>query len=406
MTLPLEGLRVLDFGQGVAGPYCGQHLGDHGADVIKIEPPRGDWARTMGAQDGSGLSGTFVAVNRNKRGLCLDLRKPEAVDITRRLAARADVVVESFRPGVMDRMGLGREALRRDNAGVVFCSVTGFGESGPNVDLPAGDSVMQAYGGLMSIIGERDGDPLRVGNVVSDMLAGTNAFSGVLLALLTRATSGKGGDVHVSLLDSIVAFQAPPLTEFLLTGKTPLRLGNDHPLIAPSGAVRTSDGRINFTVFDHQWPAFCGALGLQRIAADPRFENSGGRQKNRDALNRELATIFAARSSAQWIEALREMDVLCAPINDYPALIQDAQVRHNEVFASVDDAAQRALPMVRNPIRFDSHPPRHCAPPRLGEHTRQILRSDLGLDEKSVAQLMAANIAMGAAAPDLATATR
>lgn len=404
MTLPLEGLRVLDFGQGVAGPYCGQHLGDHGADVIKIEPPRGDWARTMGAQDGSGLSGTFVAVNRNKRGLCLDLRRPEAAEIALALAATADVVVESFRPGVMDRLGLGRETLRRANPRLVYCCVTGFGESGPNVDLPAGDSIMQAYGGLMSIIGERDGGPLRVGNVVSDMLAGTNAFSGVLLALLTRAATGKGGDVRVSLLDSIVAFQAPPLTEYLLTGSLPRRLGNEHPLIAPSGAVRTRDGQINFTVFDHQWRAFCASLGIEQLAEDPRFADTGARQKNRDALNNQLAPIFATRSSVDWIEALRRMDVLCAPLNDYPALVADPQVRHNEMIASVSDALQRAIPMVRSPINVDLHPPRHAAPPRLGEHTRQILQSDLGLEESRVTQLLTANIALGASVPGCVTA--
>jgi crotonobetainyl-CoA:carnitine CoA-transferase CaiB-like acyl-CoA transferase len=403
VTLPLEGLRVLDFGQGVAGPYAGQLLGDHGADVIKIEPPRGDWSRTMGAQDGSGLTGTFVAVNRNKRALCLDLRKPEAIAAARDLALRADVLVESFRPGVMDRLGLGREALRRENARLVYCSVTGFGESGPNVDLPAGDSIMQAYGGLMSIIGERDGDPLRVGNVVSDMLAGTNAFSGIVLALLTRAATGKGGDVRVSLLDSIVAFQAPPLTEFLLTGNTPRRLGNEHPLIAPSGAVRTSDGQINFTVFDHQWADFCAKLGLAHLAADARFADSGLRQRNRDALNRELAAVFAGASSVEWIEELRRMDVLCAPINDYPALVDDVQVRHNRIVSSARDAAGREIPMLRNPVHVDANTTKLSPPPRLGEHTREILRSELGFDDARVARFIAAGIALGEAAADPTT---
>jgi crotonobetainyl-CoA:carnitine CoA-transferase CaiB-like acyl-CoA transferase len=325
------------------------------------------------------------------------------MEVARQLALKVDVIVESFRPGVMDRLGLGREALRRENAGLVYCSVTGFGESGPNVDLPAGDSIMQAYGGLMSIIGERDGDPLRVGNVVSDMLAGTNAFSGVVLALLTRAVTGKGGDVRVSLLDSIVAFQAPPLTEFLLTGKTPRRLGNEHPLIAPSGAVRTKDGQINYTVFDHQWPDFCAKLGLPRLASDARFANSGLRQQNRDPLNRELAMVFAKRSSGEWIKALRQMDVLCAPINDYAALVADSQVRHNAIVDSVEDAAQRAIPMLRNPVRIDSHRTRLTAPPRLGEHTGEILRSELGFDDARITRFISAGIAMDASAADLAT---
>lgn len=404
MSAPLEGLRVLDFGQGVAGPYAGQLLGDNGADVIKVEPPRGDWARTMGAQDGTGLSGTFVAVNRNKRGLCLDLRKPEAVDIARRLALRADVLVESFRPGVMDRLGLGYDALRAANAKLVYCAVSGFGETGPNAELPAGDSIMQAYGGLMSIIGERDGGPLRVGNVVSDMLAGTNAFSGVLLALLARNAKGEGGRVSVSLLDSLVAFQAPPLTEFLLTGVAPRRLGNEHPLIAPSGSVRTLDGQINFTVFDHQWRAFCEGLGLSALAADPRYTGTGERQKNRDALNHELAAVFATRTSAEWIQKLRALDVLCAPINDYPALVGDAQVRHNALVASATDAAGRNIPLIRNPVSIDHRPPRLAPPPRLGEHTAAILQGELAMDNATVSRLLAAGAARGPAIPESATA--
>ena len=394
MSTTLEGVRVLDFGQGVAGPYCGQLLGDHGADVIKVEPPRGDWSRTMGAQDGSGLSGTFVSVNRNKRGLCLDLRSAEAVSLVRRLAHEADVLVESFRPGVMDRLGLGRETLRRGNPGLVYCSVSGFGDSGPNVDLPAGDSIMQAYGGLMSIIGERDGEPLRVGNVVSDMIAGANAFSGVLLALLSQRTAAPQPDVRVSLLDSIVAFQGPPLTEYLLTGKVPRRLGNEHPLIAPSGAVKTADGRINFTVFDHQWRAFCDGIGLPGLADDARFRDTGGRQQNRDALNAELARVFATRGSQAWLTELRRLDILCAPINDYAALVADSQVLHNGVVDRVNDAAGRAIPMLRNPVRVGDSAPRYSAPPRLGEHTREVLERELGLAAADVDQLISRGAAL------------
>lgn len=371
----LDGLRVLDFGQGVAGPYCAQLLGDQGADVIKVEPPRGDWSRTMGRTNEAGLTGTFVAVNRNKRGLCVDLRDAQAVEAVRALALEADVLVESFRPGVMDRLGLGREALRRGNPDLVYCAVTGFGSSGPNVELPAGDSIMQAYGGLMSIIGERDGDPLRVGNVVSDMLAGTNAYSGVLLAIMQRKRVGRGVDVEVSLLDSVVAFQAPPLTEFLLTGATPRRLGNDHPLIAPSGSVRTKDGRINFTVFDHQWAAFCRGVGLDALVDDERFRESGLRQANRDALNAALAPVFATATSAEWIAKLRALDVLCAPINEYPALVDDAQVKHNGLVDEARDADGHAVPMIRNPVRVGDGRVEHRAPPRLGEHTQSILEA-------------------------------
>lgn len=394
MSQALDGVRVLDFGQGVAGPYCGQLLGDHGANVIKIEPLRGDWARAMGVHDGAGLSGTFVAVNRNKRGMALDLRRPEGLAVARSLALRADVVVESFRPGVMDRLGLGSAVLRRENARLVYCSVSGFGEGGPNVDLPAGDSIMQAYGGLMSIVGERDGHPLRVGNVVSDMLAGSNAFSGVLVALLARATSGVGDEVRTSLLDSIVAFQAPPLTEYLMTGMAPRRMGNEHPLIAPAGAVRTRDGLISYTVLDHQWRAFCGGLGIAALADDPRFATSGERQRNRDALNGELKPIFERRTSNEWVEVLRGIDVLCSQINDYVSLVRDPQVEHNGLIGVVRDESGRELPQVRNPVRVGTDAPAPRPPPRLGEHTLEILRSELGMVDPEIEHMLAANIAV------------
>ncbi len=394
MSLPLAGIRVLDFGQGVAGPYCGQQLADQGADVVKVEPPRGDWSRTMGAPGQDGQGGVFVSVNRNKRGLCLDLRQGEAVAIAKQLAGSADVIIESFRPGVMDRLGLGATAMRAGNPGLVYCSITGFGPDGPNVELPAGDSTMQAYGGLMSIIGERGGAPLRVGNVVSDMLAGMNAFSGVLLALLQRGADGRGRDVQVSLLDSIVAFQAPPLTEFLLTGKLPQRMGNDHPLITPSGAINTSDGAISFTVFDHQWAAFCAGLGMEHLAIDARFASSGARQANRDALTAALAPAFATQTRAWWIARLRAMDVLCAPINDYNDLVADPQVRHNQLFGQ-SQSGGRTYPSVRNPIRMaGANAAALAAPPKLGEHTHHILAQSCGCTPLLIDDLLARGVAL------------
>ena len=392
---PLEGVRVLDFGQGVAGPYCGQLLADQGAEVIKIEPARGDWSRTMGVAGEDGQSAVFVSVNRGKRGIGLDLRQPEALRLARGLASDCDVLIESFRPGVMDRLGLGRTDLRKAQPRLIYCSVTGFGPDGPNVDLPAGDSTMQAYGGLMSIIGERDGEPLRVGNVVSDMLAGMNAFSGVLLALLRRKAGVPGSDVHVSLLDSIVAFQAPPLTEYLMTGHPPQRLGNEHPLIAPSGSMRTADGAITFTVFDHQWRRFCESLGVEPLASDPRFATSAGRQRHRDELRGFLSPLFAAGTREQWLGRLRAMDVLCAPINEYPELVADPQVRHNGLIGDLG-AGATSYPSIRNPIRGIEGTSAPSAPPRLGEHTRAVLRDACGLAAGEIQDLIDRGIVFAA----------
>ncbi len=388
-TAPLQGLRVVDFGQGVAGPYCGQLLADHGADVIKVEPPRGDWSRTLGAE-----GGVFYSVNRNKRGLCLDLRDEEACAAARTLALGADVVVESFRPGVMDRLGLGAAALRAQRPALVYCSVTGFGPDGPNVDLPAGDSIMQAYGGLMSIVGERDGSPLRVGNVVSDMVAGTNAFAGVLLALIALRQGGQGQHVQVSLLDSIVAFQAPPLSEFLLTGRAPRRVGNDHPLIAPSGTFHASDGALTLTVFDHQWPAFCAGLERPQWVDDPRFASSELRQRHRDELGAALAPLLRSRTRAEWLAELRRIDVPCAPVNEYPDLVADAQVQHNGLVGSVQDGQGRSVPDIRGAIRLQAPSTPARAAPRLGEHTRELLGGLAGCTPQQVAALLARGAAL------------
>lgn len=398
-ALPLRGLRVLDFGQGVAGPYCAQLLGDHGADVIKVEPPRGDWCRTLGVQAAPGMTGAYISVNRNKRGLCLDLKHAEAVEIARTLALKADIVLESFRPGVMNRLGLGYEALRREGPGLIYCDVTGFGPSGPNVDLPATDSTMQAYGGLMSINGERDGDPLRVGNVVSDMLAGANAFGGVLLALLSRGASGIGRRVSVSLLDSIVAFQAPTISEYLLTGKTPRRLGNQHPLSAAAGVYRTSDGAISFTVMDRKWEKFCTGLALDELARDRRFSSSDARQANRDALRAILLPILLAKTTAEWLAILRDLDLQCAAINDYPALIEDPQVMHNGLIQSIAGGAEPDIPTLRTPVRLEGEPPRLARPPRKGEHTVEILARDLGYSPAQIDATLSGGVAIAAPPP-------
>ncbi len=379
---PLAGIKVLDFGQGVAGPYCAQLLADHGADVIKVEPPRGDWARMMGKTDARGYSGTFISVNRNKRGICLDLKDTEAIGIARQLALRADVMVESFRHGVMDRLGLGFEDLRHANPRLVYVSVTGFGPGGPNVDLPASDSIMQAYGGLMSIVGMRDGEPLRIANMVSDMIAGINAFSGALLGLLRRVATGQGSRVDVSLLDSIVAFQAAPITEYLLTGDLPKRLGNDHPLIAPSGAMQTADSAVVFAVLDHQWAGFCTSIGTPELEGDPCFSSNALRLENRHALRQALDPLFRSRTTQQWLADLRRADVLCGPINDYAALMADEQVRYNELLQH-----HSGFPLVRNAVHITNTEVPMDMPPALGEHTRSILLGELDFTEEQIQEL-------------------
>lgn len=378
----LAALKVLDFGQGVAGPYCGQFLADFGADVIKVEPPRGDWSRAMGTGEG-----VFYSVNRNKRGICLDLRDLDVQDLVRAAAEEVDVIIESFRPGVMSKFGLDYATLSRLNPKLIYCSITGFGSSGPNVDLPAGDSIMQAYAGLMSINGEQDGPPLRLGNVVSDMLAGMNGFSGVLLALLARASSSHGQHVQISLLNSLVAFQAPPLTEFLRTNIPPERVGNNHPLIAPSGSIATKDGSITFTVFDHQWSNFCNGLGLEYLKHNPHYESSQARQRYRYSLNEILAPIFKLRTSKEWINKLQQMDVLCAPVNSYSDVISDPQVIYNELIGILPTSHGDVSPNIANPITVAGQLDHGRAAPALGEHTAQVLSGTWGVSRERMNML-------------------
>jgi len=399
MTLPLTGLRVLDFSQGGAGPYCAQLLGDQGADVIKIEPPRGDWAREMGAFNPAiGMTATFAAMNRNKRGICLDLRQPAARDVAMRLCRTADVLVEAFRPGVMDRMGMGWGDLSRVNPRLVYCSINGFGLTGPNKDLPASDSVLQPYGGLMSIVGEEDGDPLRVANIVSDMLAAVNAFGCVMLGLYRRAGSGQGSHVSTNLLDSIVAFQATNVSEYLMTGVAPRRMGNRHPLIASSGVYKASDGHIAMAVLDHYWPAFCEAMEVKALSEDPRFTTPEARQQHRRALWALLQDTVGARPVAHWLERFRVRDILCAPVQDYPALVRDPQVIHNRIVGEVRTGSGAAIPMIKNPMTMEGLQPDYKPPPSLGEHTRAVLGDELGLSGDEIDRLIATGAAVGAQA--------
>lgn len=371
--LPLEGVKVVDFGQGVAGPYGAMLLGDFGADVVKVEPPRGDWARTLGTRIGATESATFVAVNRNKRSIVVDFASADGVAVARELIAGADVVVQSFRPGVMARYGLDYASLAPEFPRLIYCSVSGFGATGPAAELPAGDSTMQAWGGLMSIIGDADGEPTRVGNVVSDMLAGMNAFQGVLLALMQRDRTGAGREIQVALLDSLIAFQAPAFAEYLATGRPPPRTGNNHPLMAPSGLFRTADSAVVFSVLEHQWSEFCKFFGVPEVANDPEFARNADRLANRGRLMEILRPLFAGEATAEVLRRLRACDVPCAPVNDYAAVAADSQVRLNGLLGLVSHPVLGQVPLIRNPVHLDGMEPRVGDAPLLGEHTDAVL---------------------------------
>lgn len=376
---PLAGRRLVDFSQGVAGPSCAMLLADLGADVIKVEPPEGDWARGVGHQVAPGESSAHLSLNRNKRSICLDLKHPAGRAVAARLAARSDIVVQNFRPGVLEKFGLGYDALAAANPRLVYASIHGFGEDGPLAGAPATDSTMQAFGGLMSINGDGDGPPLRMGNMVSDMLAGSYLCQGVLAALLALGGTGRGQRVNVSLLDALVAFQAPPVTEYALTGIVPPRSGRQHPMIVPSGTYEVQDGYVTLVATQPLWRRFCAAIGQEALADDPRFATAQARLEHRAQLQDILIPFFAQRTQAEVLALSRQYDLVCAPINDYAALLAHGQVAANALVGRWEHAVLGTVPGIRNPVRYGGIEAPWRPPPMRGEHTRQILSAELGM---------------------------
>lgn len=270
--------------------------------------------------------------------------------------------------------------------------MNGFGPTGPYAAQPAGDSITQPLAGLMSIIGGPSDPPMRVGNVVSDMLAGMNASQGVLLGLMQAQRTGRSQNVNVSLLGSMLAFQAPIFTEYLMTGELPRRNGNDHPMIAPSGAFRTEDGWVYFTVIDHMWPRFCEGMGLQSLVADERFGDNAARMKHREALNSLIAPTLQARPTAECLATLQAVDVPCSRINSYADVLADPQVRHSGVFTQVDHPQIDKLPVIKNAVVLQGEAVPYSHPPRNGEHTREILGSVLAYAEQDIDALLGAGV--------------
>jgi crotonobetainyl-CoA:carnitine CoA-transferase CaiB-like acyl-CoA transferase len=387
--MPLAGKRLLDFSQGVAGPYCAMLLGDLGAEVIKVEPLEGDWSRAVGSLVRPHESSAHLSLNRNKRSICLNLKHERGREIALKLAHRSDIVVQNFRRGVMEKFGLGYDDLSTHNPRLVYASIFGFGEEGPLADSPASDSVMQAFGGLMSINGDRGGPPLRVGNMVSDMLAGMYLSQGVLAALLTLGASGRGQRVSVSLLDALVAFQGPPVMEYCVTGKVPPRNGRSHPLIAPAGTYQVADGFVTLAATQPRWEKFCKAIGMPELAHDPRFAGNDARLNNREALQEILVPFFARRTKAQVLQLAQENDLLCAPINDYESLLQHPQVEASRLVHEWTHPQLGHFQGIRSPIRSSEGEARYSPPPLLGEHGAEILSEELGFDAREIERLKA-----------------
>ncbi len=406
MPGPLQGVRVLDLTRVLAGPWAAQNLADLGAEVIKVErPKKGDDSRAFGPpwlKDAQGRdtaeSAYFACANRGKKSLTLDLAQPQGQAIARELAARCDVLLENFKFDDLERYGLGYAQLRRLNPGLIYCSVTGFGHTGPWRERPGYDFMIQGMGGLMSITGERDdrpgGGPQKAGIPIADLITGMYAAIAVCAALAHRAKSGVGQHLDLALFDSLVAVLANQGGNYLATGEPPGRLGNDHPNIAPYQVFRTADGSLILACGnDNLFGKFCEVAGCQALAQEARFASNGKRVENRIELTRVLDEIFSQRPTQEWIARLEAAGVPCGPINDLAQVFSEPQAIARGLRMELPHPSAGKVSLVRSPMRFSETAVEHgIPPPTLGQHTDEVLRGLLQKSPSDIARLRAEGI--------------
>ncbi len=378
---PLQGVTVLDLSRVLSGPFCTMLLGDMGARVIKIEHPvRGDDTRHWGPPFVGGESAYFLSVNRNKESLAIDFKTPEARPVMDALLARADVLVENFRVGSLDRAGFGYDAIRERHPRLIYCAISGYGRTGPRAAEAGYDAVTQAESGLMSITGPEGGDPVRLGVAITDIIAGMYAAQGVLLALIARHRTGRGQLVDIGMLDAAASVLTYQASACFATGTPNTRLGNRHPSIAPYDTFATSDGMLVLAVGnDDQWQRFCRLANLPEAGADARYATNAGRVRHYAALGPMLRAVMAARTTGDWMTALGAAGVPAGVVRDVREALADPQLEAREMIARVDHEAQRALQLLGIPVKLSETPGAvRTPPPTLGEHTKKIL-TELGL---------------------------
>ena len=386
----LQRFRVIDLTQVRAGPTACRQLADWGADVIQVQMPehmRGD--DTLGGQDGS----DYQYTHRNKRSISLNLKEAEGIRVLKRLIAGADVVVENFRPDVKFRLGIDYESLKTENPGLVYASISGFGQSGPLAERPGFDQIAQGMGGLMSVTGQAEQGPMRVGIPIADLCAGIFAAQGILVALLEREKSGKGQWLHTSLLEAMVYMMDFQTSRWLIDGDVATQAGNFHPTSIPTGVYKARDGYLNIAVFGSKiWERFCDILGAPEWVSDERYHDKMGRSVNRDALNAEINRRLGAQDRAYWIERLNAGGVACGLINNLQEVFEEPQVQHLGMVKDVVSSRQGAQKMVGQPMQLERTPSTIArAAPRRGEHTEEIL-GELGLGPDDLARMKSTGV--------------
>jgi formyl-CoA transferase len=391
---PLAGTRVIDLTQAMAGPFCTMNLADMGADVIKIEPPGdGEPTRRENAVQQRGESGSFMAVNRGKRSLAVDLKQPDGAAIVRRLAETADVFVQNYRTGVVDRLGIGFRDLAAVNARLVYCSISGFGHTGPYAHRGGYDLIAQGMSGIISVTGEQDGPPAKAGIPVSDLAAGLFAAYGILAALEHRDRTGQGQHVDTSLFEAAIALTVWESTEFWVTGRTPARLGSAHRLSAPYQAIRASDGYLTVGANnDRLFQALVDVIARPDLLGDPRFRTRGGRLEHRAALIAEIEKTTTTESRAHWLLRLDAARVPCGPINSYPEALADPHALARQMVVEVTHPVAGVVKALGVPVKLSHTPGAVDRPaPLVGEHTAEIL-SGLGYADAEVHAMTARGV--------------
>lgn len=388
---PLHGITVLDFTRVLSGPYCTMALGDLGARVIKLEHPgRGDDTRRWGPPFQGDESAYFLSVNRNKESVGIDFKQPGGLEVVKKLLATADVVVENFRPGTLDALGLDAASVRAAYPRIVYCSISGYGQTGPRREEPGYDAVMQAEGGLMSITGAADGPPYRLGVAIVDIVSGMFAAQGILAALLARHTTGEGQVVDIGMLDATTALLTYQAGNYFATGAAPGRLGNRHPTIAPYETFATADGDLALAVGnDTLWQAFCRAAHLPELGADPRFATNALRLQHYDDLRAQLVPIFKTRARAEWIAVLLEAGVPNGAVRGLDEVFADPQTAARDMLVTVDHQTLGPVKVTGVPVKLSGTPGSiRRPPPVLGQHTAAVL-SELGYDDAAIRALAA-----------------
>lgn len=405
ITTPLQGIKVLDLSRILAGPWAGQMLADLGADVIKVERPgTGDDTRSWGppympaAMGFEGLGACeaayFQSANRGKRSLCVDMSQPKGQDIIKQLAMQADVLIENFKVGGLAKYGLDFESLSQINPRLVYCSITGFGQTGPYKDRAGYDFMIQAMGGLMSVTGSEDGEPMKVGVAVADVMTGLYASNAIQGALIHQLRTGQGQHIDLALLDVQVATLANQAMNYLATGDNPKRLGNAHPNIVPYQAFATADGHIILAVGnDGQFQRFCQVAGAANVANKPQYISNALRVANRNKLVPEVAHLLAQQTTQWWLAELNEVGVPCGPICTIDQIFDNPQIQARQMKIELSHAQLGKVEGVANPIKLSATPLQYNqAPPMLGQHTRAVLQDWLAMAEREYQDLLAAQV--------------